>query len=370
MEVKKLRRSVFLDVQKIMRESLRVPPLSDNLVEDVGNANSGNMPVVVVPEDERGSLFLEEGDQLVVEPDSFSGSRDLEMVGCELRIVDPVVDAGSGLPVSELDTNGELGVVLAGTAVGSACIPAEVSNLLAEVDCGGASREQSAIGEDEDSEDDEGSKRFGDSSCPSEEPFYFAPPPAESLSKRRREVSRHDVAFMRGKPRLMALWEGEQHLVFGIGGHLRTVVDWYKARKRDEALVAQWEPVVDPARPDVPLYIEFTAVFGEEKVAVGTVIKAEDKALVPWLFMCNSSRVGAGVNTQFFWCSTDLPVGFWTSVPIVCRVIVYQLPSGSELFLMLALFVRSMPGRLRRAGLRVTALRVWTPAKIRLLRSI
>ena len=92
---------------------------------------------------------------------------------------------------------------------------------------------------------------------------------SESFSKRGREVSRHDVAFMRGKPRLMALWEGESHLVLGIGGHLRTVIDWYEARKRDEASVAQWEPVADPARPDVPLFIEFTAVFGEEKVAVG-----------------------------------------------------------------------------------------------------
>jgi hypothetical protein len=89
---------------------------------------------------------------------------------------------------------------------------------------------------------------------------------------------------------------------------------------------------VDPARPDVPLYIEFTAVFGEEKVAVGTVIKAEEKALVPWLFLCNSSHSGAGVNTQFFWCSTGPPVGFCTSVPIVCRVIVEHLPVGTELF--------------------------------------
>ena len=192
---------------------------------------------------------------------------------------------------------------------------------------------ESAIGEEEDSEDDEEAQKFGDLSCPSVEPFYFALPPSESFSKRGREVSRHDVAFMRGKPRLMALWEGESNLIFGIGGHLRTVIDWYEARKRDKTSVAQWEPMADPARPDVPLWIEFTAVFGEEKVAVGTVIKAEDKALVPWLFMCNSSHVsGAGVNTQFFWCSTGPPVDFWTSVPIVCRVIVDNLPVGTELF--------------------------------------
>ena len=263
--------AVFMEAQRIIRDSLRVPPLSDNLVGDVDNSSSGTMPVVVMPEDERGSVFLDEGVQLVVEPDSFPGSRDVDDVdGGELRIVDPVVDAGLGFPVRKLSTDGELGVVLAGADLGSSSFPVEVSNSLPDVVFDGASREQSVIGEDEDSEDDEESKRFGDLSCPSEEPFYFAPPPAESFSKRRREVSRHDVAFMRGKPRLMALWEGEQHLVFGIGGHLRTVVDWYEARKRDEALVAQWEPVADPARPDVPLYIEFTAVFGEEKVAVGT----------------------------------------------------------------------------------------------------
>ena len=61
MEGKKLRKSVFLDVQEIMRESLRVPPLSDNLVEDVGSSNSGNIPVVVVPEDERDRYSWRKG---------------------------------------------------------------------------------------------------------------------------------------------------------------------------------------------------------------------------------------------------------------------------------------------------------------------
>ena len=103
-------------------------------------------------------------------------------------------------------------------------------------------------------------------------------------------------------------------------------------RKREEAAVAHWEPVSDPARPDVPLWIDFTAVFGKEKVAVGTAIKAEDEALVPWLFMCNSSLVGDCVNTQFFWCASGPPVGFWTSVPIVCRVIEDKLPVGTEVF--------------------------------------
>ena len=81
-----------------------------------------------VAEDERGSVFLDEGVQLVVEPDSFPGSRDVDMDGGELRIVDPVVDAGPGFPVSKLDSDGELGVVLAGEDLGAASIPVEVSN--------------------------------------------------------------------------------------------------------------------------------------------------------------------------------------------------------------------------------------------------
>jgi hypothetical protein len=43
--------------------------------------------------------------------------------------------------------------------------------------------------------------------------------------------------------------------VFGIGGHLRTVVDWYLVRGRSETAVSGWLPVSDPARPDVPLWI-------------------------------------------------------------------------------------------------------------------
>ena len=58
-------------------------------------------------------------------------------------------------------------------------------------------------------------------------------------------------------------------------------------QKRDEVAILQWEPFAYPAlaRPDVPMWIEFTAVLGKEKVAVGTAIRAEDKALVPWIFM-------------------------------------------------------------------------------------
>jgi hypothetical protein len=95
------------------------------------------------------------------------------------------------------------------------------------------------------------------------------------------EVSRHDIAFVPGASRLMSLWKGESHLVFGIGGHLRTVVDLYLVRGRSETAVSGWLPVSDPARPDVPLWIEFTAVYGEEKVVAGTALQRPNESLVP-----------------------------------------------------------------------------------------
>ena len=319
--------SVWLEAQRILRDALKAPQLSINLAEGVDHPSAGIIPVVLVPKDNSGLVLLDGEDQLVKEPEFSVVSRVGVVDAGELMIADPVVNS-----VSELDLGGESGVLLVSSETGSVVRAVEASHVSPDAVVDGARSDPSAIGEDDDSEDDEESLWFGDFSCPSVEPFYFALPPSESVSKRGREVSRHDVAFVRGKPRLMALWKGESHLVFGIGGHLRTVIDWYEARRHDEASVAQWEPVADPARPDVPLYIEFTAAFGEENVAVGTVLKAEDKALVPWLFMCNSSRVGAGVNTQFFWCSTGPPVGFCTSVPIVCRVVVDNLPVGTELF--------------------------------------
>ena len=48
------------------------------------------------------------------------------------------------------------------------------------------------------------------------------------------------------------------------------MVDWYLVRGRNETALSGWLPVSDPARPDVPLWIEFTAVFGEEKDEAAT----------------------------------------------------------------------------------------------------
>ena len=92
-------------------------------------------------------------------------------------------------------------------------------------------------------EDDEELKN-GDSSYFCEEPFYFAKSLSKSFSKKYGvEVSRHGIVFVRGAPQLMCLWEGESQLVFGIGGHLRTVVDWYLVRGRNETAVSGWLPV-------------------------------------------------------------------------------------------------------------------------------
>ena len=158
MASKKERRALMLmEAQKIIRDSLKVPLLSGNLVADMDNCSSGTIPVVVMPEDKRGSGFLDEGVSLVGEPDTFSGAHDVDVGKGELRIVDPVVDVGPGFPVPKLSTDGELevGIVLAGAEVGSFFLPVEASNSLPDVVVDVASREQSAIGEDEDGEDDE-----------------------------------------------------------------------------------------------------------------------------------------------------------------------------------------------------------------------
>ena len=212
MASKKERRALMLmEALRIIRDSLKVPLLSDNLVADMDNCSSGAIPVVVMPEAKRGSVFLDEGVSLVGEPDLFAG--DVDVGKGELRVVDHVVDVGPGFPVPKLSSDGELeiGTVLAGAEVGS--FPVEGSNSMPDVVFDVASREQSAIGEDEDSEDDEESQKFGDLSCPSKDPFNFAP---ESFSKRRREVSRHDVAF---------IWETAAH---GYVGGRAAFSFWYR----------------------------------------------------------------------------------------------------------------------------------------------
>ena len=138
---------------------------------------------------------------LAQEPELGSGSLDIVVDACDLMIAEPELsDLGLGLSqfdcaVTELNSGGE---VEASNLLPDACVVVATSEPFASVD--------------EDIEDEE-FQRFGGLSCPCEEPYYFAPAPSKSVSKRLgiREVSRHDIAFMRGKPRLMLLWEGESH---------------------------------------------------------------------------------------------------------------------------------------------------------------
>ena len=68
---KERRAAMMLEAQRILRDSLKVSLLSDNLAGGVDNSSPGIVPVFLVPEDKRGSVLLDEGDQLVREPDIF-----------------------------------------------------------------------------------------------------------------------------------------------------------------------------------------------------------------------------------------------------------------------------------------------------------
>ena len=191
---RKINAQILRDAQRIIQDSLKVPQSSENTVA-VSSVSSGALPVVVLPEDKRGLVILDEGVVLMGEPDLFAGNVDFGKG--EASFVDPDINVGPSFSPSKLSSAGELevGNVLAGAEVGSLSVEAI---LMPDVVFDVASREQSALGEDDDSEDDEESRKLGDLSCPSEQPFYFSAPPSRSVSKRRREVSRHDVAFVRG----------------------------------------------------------------------------------------------------------------------------------------------------------------------------
>jgi hypothetical protein len=76
MASKKERKALMLmEAQRIIRDSLKVPLLSENVVAD--NCSSGAFPVVVIPEDKRGSVSLDEGVVLVGEPDLFADNVDV-----------------------------------------------------------------------------------------------------------------------------------------------------------------------------------------------------------------------------------------------------------------------------------------------------
>jgi hypothetical protein len=73
---RKINDEILREAQRIIRDSLKVPLLSENVVAD-NSCSSGAMPVVVIPEDKRGSVSLDEGVVLVGEPDLFADNVDV-----------------------------------------------------------------------------------------------------------------------------------------------------------------------------------------------------------------------------------------------------------------------------------------------------
>ena len=76
---------MWLEAQKLLRESLKVPQLSNNLAEGVDNYPSGSLSVFLMSEDKRGSVLPDGGGQLVKEPEIFLGSPDAVVDASELR---------------------------------------------------------------------------------------------------------------------------------------------------------------------------------------------------------------------------------------------------------------------------------------------
>ena len=273
--------SKFLAALKILRAQLPNPPLSnsDNLVGGVDVLPAGNLSVFL--ESENGV------DCPVKEPEISSGSLHAVVAVSDLL---EASNASSLQPEPAFRDCPPVDVVIDVDSAGGEMVADG-----GEVIC----PSESSTSADDGDEDDELSK-YGDSSCPSEEPFYFAMAPSKSFSKKYAvEVSRHDIAFVHGAPRFMCLWEGESHLVFGIGGHMRTVVDWHLVPNRNETAVSGWLQVSDPARPDVPLWIEFAAVYGKEEVEAGTALQRPNESLVPWIFMMDSTSANCSSISLF-----------------------------------------------------------------------
>ncbi len=121
----------MFEAQRILRESLRVPLLSDNLAGVVDNSSPGNVPVFLLPEDKRGSVLLDEVD---VRASDIAISRAVDVDAGASRSADPVVNLEPVYPVAEVSTGGELevGTVLAGAERGSAFL-VETTDSLADV---------------------------------------------------------------------------------------------------------------------------------------------------------------------------------------------------------------------------------------------
>ena len=105
-------------------------------------------------------------------------------------------------------------------------------------------------------------------------------------------------------------------LAIPIGGQLRTVVDWWDARAVSGGSVSGWEPVSDPAAPDIPLYLEFTSQ-AEGPCPPLSPLRETAHSLIPWRFLHATNATGSIVNTQFFWVRSLPPDGYRTTAPIV-----------------------------------------------------
>ena len=57
----KKRTAMWLEAQKLLRDSLKVPQLSNNLAEGVDNYPSGSLLVFLMSEDKRGRDYRTEG---------------------------------------------------------------------------------------------------------------------------------------------------------------------------------------------------------------------------------------------------------------------------------------------------------------------
>ena len=77
-----------------------------------------------------------------------------------------------------------------------------------------------------------------------------------------------------------------------------------------------WEPVSDPAAPDIPLYLEFTSR-AEGPCPPLAPLRETAHSLIPWRFLHATNATGSIVNTQFFWVRSLPPDGYRTTAPIV-----------------------------------------------------
>jgi hypothetical protein len=138
-------------------------------------------------------------------------------------------------------------------------------------------------------------------------------------ASRRSKIFRFDLAFEGGTDRLQALNDlsaEDPLLAIPIGGQLRTVVDWWDARAVAVDSVSGWEPVSDPAAPDIPLYLEFTCQ-AEGPCPPLAPLRDTAHSLIPWRFLHATNATGSIVNTQFFWVRSLPPDGYRTTAPII-----------------------------------------------------